>query len=174
MNKVLIRIYSVVGLLACLLYVVYMTRLIIISESIEWELSNSDYSRYLGSSIENVDWTVVIVVAFLSISFAFPWVKYYKDLWVSCKYRFCIFETKKLLAKVLCLFYMLLNLFLVFLFMKLFQLPQLDTSEGSYRDYTIEIFSLTLLVPVYLILTLAIYIKLKNKINRDNYDKNEI
>lgn len=172
MYKVLIRIYSIVGLLACLLYLVYMTRMIIIAECVEWELSNSDYQRYLGSSIENVNWIVVILGTFFSIAFALPWVKYYKDLWCENKYRFWLFDVKKVWAKIACSIYVLFNLFLVFMLFKLFQMPKLDVNEIACRDYTYEIASLMLLIPVYLLLTLAIYIKFEIK-NKCYNDKDE-
>ncbi|MBQ7042541.1 MAG: hypothetical protein IJN66_07545 [Muribaculaceae bacterium] len=174
MKKVLIRIYSVAGILASLLYVVYMTRMIILAECVEWSDSgNSDYQKYLGSSFENIDWGIVIICAFLSFSFALPWLKYYKDLWCGCEYRFWLFDVKSVRAKIACSIYVLFNLFLVFILFKLFQMPELDGNEIAYRDYTYEIFSLVLLSPVYLIATMAISMKLE-KINKFNsYDKSE-
>lgn len=173
MRKLLIRTYSVIGLLASLVYVVYMTRMIIMAECVEWELSNSDFQRYLGCSFENVDWKIVVICTFISFSFALPWAKYFKDLWCECKYRFWLFDVKSVGAKIVCSIYVLFNLFLVYMLFKLFQMPELDGNEIAYRNYTYEIVSLVILLPVYLIATMAIY-HILEKIKKINYyDKSE-
>lgn len=173
MNKFLLRVYASVGMLICLSYVAFMAKTIIEAQSAEWEISNSDYQRYLGSSMENVNWIVVILGTFLSLTLAMPWMEYFRHLWRDCSYRFWIFNENSWKGKIGSVLYVILNLFLVLLHLDLFLMPYVDCEGFAYRNNSVVVTLLTLLIPFYLVLTLAVYIKLEIK-NKCYHDKDEI
>lgn len=156
-KNVINKTVACVGLALCLVYVAASVICAINYSGMEIESlgGNSDYMRLMGWSWDEVSWSKVLLVALFAVSVAFPWIWYFRDMWVTGRYRFWIFDVKSVTGKMWSILYVVLNILVLFTHAGLAEIPEPDPENGEYflMDKMYPILMLITFYPLYLCAT---------------------